>query len=148
MATQYAQISDLNQVISAAALTHPSTGTAAQNAALLAASVEVDEALRDQFEIPLTSPGTSVIDVVCNIAAYRLVCLRGFNPEADGHYETNVKAARSRLLQWAKGILTPDVTDSSPNAAPGVHSSEAQPNGVTASPINSTGGSTRGTSSR
>lgn len=145
---QYATTSDLAAVIAAAALAHPSTGVAAQNAALLKASEDVDMGLRDQFTMPLLTWGSDIVQVVCDIAAYRLVCLRGFNPEKDGHFQDNWKSAEGKIKLWAQGILVPDVKDSSPGAAPGVPSIDAQPTAVTASPINSTGGTTRGTGSR
>jgi len=147
---QYAAISDLTTVVSAAALAHPTTSSSAtQNAALLRASEEIDGYLRDQFTLPLKQWGSDIVQKSCDIAAYRLICLRGFNPELDGSYLDNYKLAVSWLKDVAAGKVVPDVQDSSPNGAPGVPSSDAQPEAVTASPINcSTGNSTRGTSRR
>jgi phage gp36-like protein len=124
---QYAQPSDLYTVITAAALAHPSTNVAVQNTHLLRASELVDAALRDQFQTPLTTWGPDVQQVVCDIAAYRLVCLRGFDPEKDELYVTNYKMAMDTLKDWANGVRSPDVVDASPNAAPGVQAPVTAP---------------------
>lgn len=145
---QYATPADLAAIVSAQALSHPSTGTAAQNAALLKASEDIDGGLRDQFVLPLVSWGADVVQVCCDIAAYRLMCLRGFNPEADGHYKDNFDSANKKIELWAKGVLSPDVVDASPAAAPGQQAAIAAPTVYSPQPVNSTGGTTRGTGSR
>jgi phage gp36-like protein len=125
----YATRADLTSTVAAAALTHPSTGPTQQDAKLLAASEEIDGYLRDQYQLPLTSWGSDVVQRTCDIAAYRLVCLRGFNPDADGLYLTNYEKALAWLKLVAEGKVSPDVVDSSTgNQQPGDHAPEASPN--------------------
>ena len=128
---QYATIAQLIQNgMSQQALNAPSISTSAvQNAALLAASETVDSYLRQQFQLPLTQWGTDVVKYTCWLAAYNLICTRGFNPnsEADGIYETNYNKAIAWLKDVAKALASPDITDSSTNAAPGVQAPVAQP---------------------
>lgn len=129
MAAQaYATRADLVGNIAAAALAHPSTGTAVQDAKLLQASEEIDGYLRDQYALPLKSWGSDLVQRCCDIAAYRLICLRGFNPEADGLYLTNYEKATAWLKLVAEGKVSPDVVDSSPGTQnPGDHAPEASP---------------------
>jgi phage gp36-like protein len=124
----YATRADLANVVAAAALAHPSTGPAAQDAKLLAASEEIDGYLRNQYVLPLTKWGSDLVQRCCEIAAYRLMVLRGFNPEVDGLYLTNYEQAVSWLKRVADGHVSPDVIDSSPgDQAPGDHAPEASP---------------------
>lgn len=123
----YATTADLYATISSAALNHPSTQAPAQQAQLLRASEAIDGYLRDQYELPLVKWGTDIVDKCCDIAAYRLVCLRGFNPELDGVYFDNFKMALDWLKQVSNGTVSPDVIDSSPSAAPGVHAPAVMP---------------------
>jgi phage gp36-like protein len=143
-AQQYATIAQLIQNgMSQQALSSPSISSAAvQDAALFAASQEIDNALRDQYQLPLTQWGNDIVKYTCWIAAYSLICIRGFNPnnEADAVYEKNDDKARKWLSLVAQGRFSPDITDSSPNAAPGVQAPAAQPQA--ASPSNNR---TRGT---
>lgn len=128
------------------ALNAPSiSSSAVQDAHLLAASETVDSYLRQQFQLPLKQWGSDIVRYTCWIAAYSLVCMRGFNPqsEADGIYETNYNKAISWLKDVAKALASPDITDSSTSAAPGVQAPAAQP--TAASPSNNR---TRGTWAR
>lgn len=145
---QYATTTDLANVVAAAALAHPSTGTAAQNAQLVNASTLIDGYLRDQYQLPLNKWGSDIVQATCDIAAYRLVCLRGFNPERDGHYETNFKAAVKWLEQVAAGKVSPDVVDNSSGSEPGESAPAAAPLSYSPVAINSTGTNTRGAGSR
>jgi phage gp36-like protein len=124
---QYATTTDLANAIASAALTHPSTGTTAQNAQLLRASEFIDGYLRSQYTLPLNTWGSDVVDKCCDIAAYHLVCLRGFNPEADGHFLENYKMAIKWLESVSMGKITLDVLDSSPAAQVAQHAPDAQP---------------------
>ena len=146
---QYAAISDLQSVISAAALTHPAVNSAGtQNAQLLRASELIDGYLRDQFALPLVSWGADIVQATCDIAAYRLVCLRGFNPEKDGLYKDNFDAAVRWCENVAKGIVAPDVVDGTSGATPGKQADPTAPLAYSPNPINSSGTNTRGTGSR
>jgi len=145
---QYAQPADLYAVISQAALTHPSTGTSAQNAQLLRASEQIDGYLRQQFVLPLVSWGADIVRATCDIAAYWLVCLRGFNPEKDGQYKDNYDSAIKWCRDVSEGIISPDVVDGSPGATPGEQAQVTAPVAYSPQPVNSSGGTTRGTGSR
>lgn len=146
---QYAQLADLYGTISQAALTHPSVNsTSIQNAQLLRASETIDGYLRQQFALPLVTWGADIVQYCCDIAAYRLVCLRGFNPEKDGLYKDNWKEAISWLENVAKGIVSPDVQDASPDSAPGKQADPTAPLSYSPAAVNTTGGQTRGTGSR
>lgn len=124
----YATRADLVSAIAAGALTHPSTGPAVQDAKLLQASEEIDGYLRDQYTLPLKSWGNDLVQRACDIAAYRLVCVRGFNPERDGLYLENYTAATKWLTLVAQGKVSPDVVDSSSgNQNPGDHAPSASP---------------------
>lgn len=125
---QYATRDDLASVISAAALTHPAVkASAVQDAQLLRASEYIDGYLRDQFKLPLVEWGSDVVQACCDIAAYRLVCLRGFNPETDGMYQDNFRMQTDWLKQVANGVVSPDVVDASPSAEPGQQAPAAAP---------------------
>ncbi len=141
----YAAPTDLaNLGLSAAALA-PIT-EAQQLAALQAASDYADGALRDRFELPLVAWSQDLTRAVVHLAAYDLLVTRGYNPEAGGDpaIEARAEAARQWLRDVARGIFTPGVTDSSPAAAQGVPAPDAMPEVVSAAPVNSTGGQTRG----
>lgn len=146
----YATRTDLYTVIAAAALTHPSTGTAAQDAELLRASELLDGYLRQQFILPLVRWGSDVVRMVCDVAAYRLVCLRGFNPELQGDslYRDNFQAAELWMRDVAKGLVSPDVVDSSPTAEPGKQADARAPGAVSPAPMSVSGNRTRGSSYR
>lgn len=128
---QYATIAQLTQNgMSTQALSSPSISDAAtQNAALLAASQVVDSYLRQQFQLPLRQWGADIVRATSWIAAYGLICVRGFNPnsEADAVYGDNEKRARDWLKDVAKGLASPDITDSSTGAAPGKQAPDATP---------------------
>lgn len=143
----YATRADLASVIAAAALAHPSTGTAAQDAQLLRASEFADSYLRSQYTLPLVRWGSDLVHAVCDVAAYRLVCLRGFSPESDGLYLDNFNASAKWLRDIGTGLVTPDVIDSSPSTVnPGDHALAASPGAASPAAFNASVGSrTRGT---
>lgn len=149
---QYATTTDLqNNGMSAATLSHPNISSATvQNAHLLSASQTADSYLRQRYVLPLSQWGSDLVKYVCWLASYTLICLRGYNPasEADQVYKANHDTALAWLRDIARGLVSPDITGTQPNGAPGVSAPEAQPSVFTASPVNSTGSTTRGTSSR
>jgi phage gp36-like protein len=127
-AQAYATRADLANTVSAAALAHLSTGAAQQDAKLLQASEEIDGYLRNQYVLPLKSWGSDLVQRCCEIAVYRLLCLRGFNPETDGLYLTNYEQTVKWLQRVADGHISPDLVDSSPgDQQPGDHAPEASP---------------------
>lgn len=145
---QYATRADLYGTMAQAALTHPSTGPAVQDAKLMEASELVDGYLRQQFQLPLTRWGSDLVRKVCDVAAYYLVCVRGFNPEADGHYLANFESAEKWLLQVSKGLISPDVVDGSTGAEPGRQADAAAPLVYSPAVVGSSGNRTRGTNRR
>lgn len=144
----YATRADLAGVISQAALAHPVTGPDEQDKQLLRAAEFADGYLRQQFKLPLVAWGSDLVQTVCQVAAYRLVCLRGFNPESDGLYKDNFDSAQRWLERVAQGLISPDVTDSSNTAAPGKQADSRAPVAYSPAPMTSTGNQTRGTGSR
>ena len=119
----YATQADLENYISAAALTSVSAGVI--DAALQAASDEADGYLRAQFTLPLigTIP-QDLVRAVCQIAAADVMAERGYSPDsgADQIFELRAKSARQWFLLVAEQKVTPSVTDSSNASAPGVTS--------------------------
>jgi phage gp36-like protein len=144
----YAARIDLAGVISQAALAHPITDGAAQDQQLLNAAEFADGYLRQQYKLPLVAWGSDLVQAVCQVAAYRLVCLRGFNPEADGLYKDNYDSAVRWLERVSQGLISPDVTDASPSAAPGKQADSRAPVAYSPAGVTSSGNQTRGTGSR
>lgn len=148
---QYATIAQLIQNgMSQQALSSPSIASAdVQNAALLAASEVADSYLRQQFQLPLKQWGADLVQHVCWLAAYRLICIRGFSPtsDLDASYAENDKLARAWFRDVAKALASPDITDSSSNASPGAQAPAAQPLADSPDPQNAVRGS-RGTWAR
>ena len=134
---QYATRADLATVVAATALSHPSTGAAAQDAQLLRASEFADSYLRSQYTLPLVRWGSDLVQAVCDVAAYRLLCLRGFDPEKDGLYLDNYNMASKWLRDIGSGVVTPDVFDSSTTTVnAGDHAPAASPGAASPAPYN------------
>lgn len=94
MATQYATRSDLEGIgINPVAFQGLSDATV--NANLLAASEEADMYLRARYALPLESWGSDLKKLVCKVAAYSLMGVRGYNPGAgaDGTIRQNYEDA-------------------------------------------------------
>ncbi len=92
--------------------------------AIESASAELDAAISSQGEVPLT--GTipkDLVQRVCHIATYELMCRVGFNPSAgaDQNYLIRSQSARTYLRDIARGVVHPRVTFST------VRSVKAQP---------------------
>lgn len=137
--------------MSAAALSSPATGNTAQLAAILAASETCDGFHRNTWTLPLLKWGTDLVRVVCHLASWELICIRGFNPDsvADQLYERRYENAMKLLRDSSLKRYTFDVLDSSPNAVQGLQTPPEAPVFYSPSPINpSTGSQLRGTGSR
>src|SRR5436190_23778132 len=125
--TQYAQISDFDVAgVNAPALV--AFTTAQKNAALVNASRLLDGYFRSQFTLPFTQVGGDVVRATVIVAAYDLMVSRGYNPSAGGDplFEKRYReiiGVPPGIMGWAdlvaNGKVTPDVTDSSPNATEG-----------------------------
>jgi|KBSMisStaDraftv2_1062788.scaffolds.fasta_scaffold499740_2 phage gp36-like protein len=107
-----------------------------KNQALGAASRLIDGFLAAQFVLPVTYWGQDVRGVCCDIAAWRLLANRGFNPSGQGGDE-NIRLAYEDAMKllnlWARDDgARPDVIDSgagkeqTPTAAPTVSSSPSR----------------------
>lgn len=92
--------------LTAAALT--GTSTAAQDKALVAASMIADGYLSSRFQLPLTTWGEDLKRQVCEIAAYILMKRRGFSPElADAD---QLKGGHDSAMKWLEGIAGGRIT--------------------------------------
>ena len=114
----YATVADLNQCgLPKGAL--DSIKSADQLAALQKASAIADGYMRDRYTLPLTGdidPG--LVDAVCQIAAYRLMALRGYNPAsgADSLIRQGWVDATEWLKRVANGQVSLAVTQSQPQS--------------------------------
>lgn len=137
--SQYAQPSDFSSIgvlpALAQSLTGPQITQALQNA-----SVIMDNYIGQQFQLPLVEWDASLTQYCCWIARYTLLAVRGYNP--NNPQEVSYYDAYKFSMQWLKdvanGAATPQVTDSSPNAQPGVHAPASSPTTVSPSPGNRT----------
>ena len=76
--------------------------------ALDKASAYADGFLRDQATLPLTAPyDPSLVDAVCQIAAWRLLCLRGFNPDNPG--DQVIRQGWSDAVAWLTRVANQQV---------------------------------------
>lgn len=156
--TQYAQPQDL-QTIGALPSFVQSLTTAQINEALVNASAMMDEAFASQFALPLVVdpdavppiiiPG-SVVQYCCWIAIYILISARGYDPQdaVQATFETRFKLSQAWLDRVADGTRRPQVTDSSPSAAPGLTTPAAQPQTVSPTTGTPFAGQTWGTWAR
>jgi phage gp36-like protein len=129
--TQYATIEDfMNAGLPTGALSSLDKST--WNQALIRASSYADSFIGDKYTLPLGRPyPPSLVDAVCQIAAWRLMCLRGYNPavaggSADAIIRQGYLDARDWLVRVANGqaaltviqavpeSLQPDVTSNTP----------------------------------
>jgi phage gp36-like protein len=112
----YATIADLQEVgLPPGALS--GVDAPARTAALEKASAYADTFLRDKYRLPLAEPyDPSLVDAVVQIACYRLMTRRGFNPEDPG--DQAVRLGRDDavvfLTRIANGQAQLSVTQASP----------------------------------
>lgn len=125
--TRYAETADLTALsISAGALAGISAGD--QQAALESESEYADSYLSKRFTLPLTSWGRDLKQAVCDLAAYRLMKRRGFNPEKNDAEQLRLakKDAETWLEKVSTGKVNPmNVRDSSGQAANATTAGEA-----------------------
>jgi phage gp36-like protein len=95
--------------------------TDAQDSALEAASRKADSYLGVRFELPLTAWGVDLKEAVAKMAAWQLLSVRGFSPEAGDAevFRRNHEDAVRWLEQVAKGAVTPVDIDDSDAEVPG-----------------------------
>lgn len=127
--SQYATLAQLDEAgLPATALA--SIGSPARTAALVKASGVADGYLRKRFALPLSAWSDDLTQVVCEIAAYNLMSVRGFNPasNADTLLAQRYQDAIAWLKDVARGLVEPDLTDATPTvdeAGPLVESDDA-----------------------
>lgn len=90
--------------------------------AIEAASDTIDGYLRSRFELPLVAWGKDITLICARLAVYQLVVVRGFNASraGDDQLEKQYDSAMQTLQGIPSGKYSPDVTDSSSGAGPGV----------------------------
>jgi phage gp36-like protein len=98
------------------------------NQGLEAASATADGYLAARFDLPLTAWADDLTRVVCIIAAYDIMVVRGFNPD---FVDENLRQRYDDSLRWlrdvAGGKVHPAVTDSTPDESEGGPIVESEP---------------------
>jgi phage gp36-like protein len=94
--------------------------TADQDAALDAASREADGFLTRRYTLPLLQFGSDLKQAVCDIAAYRILRARGFNPAKGGSDSEQLRLGYQDAMKWlgqvSDGKVTPvGIVDSQPD---------------------------------
>lgn len=110
------------------------------DAHLTAASGVVDSYLRGRYRLPLSSPyPQEIIHVVCNLAAYSVLSIRGFDPTngQDANYRMKYDDAMAWLERVAGGrvslALEADATPTAHDGGPIVSSRSTRSTGGTSS---------------
>jgi phage gp36-like protein len=134
--TVYATLADLEQCglpPQALASIQPTV----KQAALVKASAYADTFIGDAVTLPLQAPvDPTITDAVCQIAAWRLLCLRGFNPDNPGDavvrqgyldardWLTRVanKQAKLNVVQGSPPSVQPDISSACPRGFGDVYS--------------------------
>ncbi len=114
----YASSSDLDEAgLPSGVLAGLAAGTI--DRALERASRSADAYLRDRYNLPLSAPyDQSLVDAVCQLASWRLMQRRGFNPNTPGDAVIRVgyEDAIAFLKRVANGQAQLDVVQASPEA--------------------------------
>lgn len=88
--------------------------TPQQQGQLDAASDEMDTYFAGRYSMPLLVWDNSVKAKCCEIAAYKMICLRGFNPASGA--DVNFRMRYLDAIEWCKGVrnkaIHPTVTES------------------------------------
>ena len=91
-------------------------------AAIVAASKTIDGYLRSRYRLPLVAWGEDISLICARLAVYQLVVVRGFNAARAG--DDQIEKQQDLSMQTLRDIpankYSPDVTDASSGAAPGV----------------------------
>lgn len=94
-------------------------GVEEQRRALYQASRTVDQRLAARYRLPLVSYGDDLTQIVCVIAAFRLLSFRGWNPSdpANGGVVMMYQEALRTLDKVAQGDYTLSIVDTAPEPA-------------------------------
>ena len=107
--TLYASVDDFKQ-LALAQQTLASVSDAEVAKALATASARAASYLGQRFLLPLVAWGADLVDAVCALAAWRILCRRGFNPE--GHGDSAIRMSYDDAITWlravAEGSAQPD----------------------------------------
>jgi phage gp36-like protein len=106
--------------------------TAAQQQAILdSENAQADSYLRGRYQLPLLAWDQDLKLAVAQRTAWRILCLRGFNPESGA--DVSIRQGYDDATRWLEGIQRgsshPNVTPSAP-ATPGT--AYAQPQAMSA----------------
>lgn len=114
-ASAYALVSDLYVHGAPASAFDPLTD-ADKEAAIKAASGDLDAVISSQGTVPLLTWGLDITKKICHLATYDLLCRVGFNPNlgSDVNYRLRNDDARTWLRDIGRGTVRPIVTFSSP----------------------------------
>ncbi len=117
----YATIADID-AIGLLAKAFASVSDADKNAALATESARVAAYGRSQWQLPLVAVDAMVVGWVVDLACYRLMGHRGYNPS--GGQDVNIRLRYEdtigELKLFALGKITPGVTDSASGSSAGV----------------------------
>jgi phage gp36-like protein len=135
--TQYATANDLASVGATPAFVQSLLGTQITEA-LVNSSGYMDGYFSARWVLPLLQWDGSVVKCCVQIGIFDLIRARGYNPmnPAEKIFADDNDRAEAWLTKVAKGIITPQVLDSSPGAQVGASALTASPNLV--SPITGT----------
>ena len=89
-----------NYGIPAAALGNVTTTQ--QDACMVSATDEMYTYLAGRWPIPFVSWDDSITAKCCEIAAYKIVCIRGFNPAAGA--DMVLRQRYEDAIEWCKGV--------------------------------------------
>jgi phage gp36-like protein len=120
--TLYATVADLSlYAINEAALADIDPGKI--DAALEAASREVDSYIKSQYTLPLTAIGADLIAKTADIAAYRLMKATGYNPESPR--DDLFKVAYDQAIAWLEKVGRGSVSPSGLQGSSGTTDGQA-----------------------
>ena len=89
---------------------------AEKQAALNSASSLADGYLGAKFRLPILTPSADLKGVVCRLANYDLLAVRGFNPELGA--DVVIRDRYQDAVRWLEGVaagkITPPLIDSTP----------------------------------
>ena len=113
-----AELTDLYRLGSSADVLGQSPRTADTNvqlAALDSASVYALGNIGNRYKRPLLAWEDDLKQAVCKIAAYELLCIRGFNPAAGA--DVNILQRRNQADDWLRSVARQEISPNITGAA-------------------------------
>lgn len=116
MGSLYCQVSDLTTIgINPVSL--QDVTLAEQQAAIVAASAQIDDHIGGRYQLPLLAWPMSFTLNCAKLAVYIILSVRGYNPDSGA--DPLWKIDGEKAIEWAKGIqrqaIHPQVTPSAPS---------------------------------